>query len=97
MFNGRLVAEFGADRYDNEVVSAMEGAPAGAGGLVLVPYFEGERTPNRPDATGAPVPALRAQRRHEGADRTRVLVSWRGLGRRVRADLREDQHDRRGE
>jgi xylulokinase len=28
-------------------------APAGADGLVLVPYFEGERTPNRPDATGA--------------------------------------------
>jgi xylulokinase len=31
---------------------AME-APAGARGLVLVPYLEGERTPNRPDATGA--------------------------------------------
>ena len=28
-------------------------APAGADGLVLVPYFEGERTPNRPDATAA--------------------------------------------
>jgi xylulokinase len=28
-------------------------APPGAGGLVLVPYLEGERTPNRPDATGA--------------------------------------------
>ncbi|WP_432493633.1 xylulokinase [Kineococcus gypseus] len=28
-------------------------APAGAGGLVLVPYLEGERTPVRPDATGA--------------------------------------------
>jgi xylulokinase len=28
-------------------------APAGAGGLVVVPYLEGERTPNRPDATGA--------------------------------------------
>jgi xylulokinase len=28
-------------------------APAGAGGLVLVPYLEGERTPNRPRATGA--------------------------------------------
>ncbi|CAI9418678.1 xylulokinase [Nocardioides sp. T2.26MG-1] len=28
-------------------------APAGAGGMVLVPYLEGERTPNRPDATGA--------------------------------------------
>ncbi len=28
-------------------------AEPGAGGLVLVPYLEGERTPNRPDATGA--------------------------------------------
>ncbi|HVH24029.1 MAG TPA: FGGY family carbohydrate kinase [Pseudonocardia sp.] len=28
-------------------------APPGADGLVLVPYLEGERTPNRPDATGA--------------------------------------------
>jgi len=28
-------------------------APAGADGLVLVPYLEGERTPNKPDATGA--------------------------------------------
>lgn len=28
-------------------------APAGAGGMVLVPYLEGERTPNKPDATGA--------------------------------------------
>jgi xylulokinase len=27
-------------------------ARAGAGGLVLVPYLDGERTPNRPDATG---------------------------------------------
>ncbi len=27
-------------------------APAGADGLVLVPYLDGERTPNRPEATG---------------------------------------------
>ena len=31
---------------------AMQAAP-GAGGLVLVPYLEGERTPNLPDATGS--------------------------------------------
>lgn len=28
-------------------------APSGCGGLALVPYLEGERTPDRPDATGA--------------------------------------------
>ena len=28
-------------------------APPGAGGMALVPYLEGERTPNKPDATGA--------------------------------------------
>jgi xylulokinase len=28
-------------------------APAGADGLVMVPYLDGERTPSRPDATGA--------------------------------------------
>ncbi len=27
-------------------------APPGAGGVVLLPYFDGERTPNRPEATG---------------------------------------------
>jgi xylulokinase len=27
-------------------------APAGAGGLTLLPYLDGERSPNRPDATG---------------------------------------------
>jgi xylulokinase len=28
-------------------------APPGAGGVAVVPHFDGERTPNRPDATGA--------------------------------------------
>jgi xylulokinase len=31
--------------------AALE-VPSGAGGLVLVPYLDGERTPNRPEATG---------------------------------------------
>jgi len=39
---------------DHEAFSQLAlSAPIGAGGLVLVPYLEGERTPNRPGATGA--------------------------------------------
>jgi xylulokinase len=37
------------DELDRLAVSAQ----AGAGGLTLVPYFEGERSPNLPDAAGA--------------------------------------------
>jgi len=37
------------DRFADLALSA----PAGSDGLVLVPYLEGERTPNLPDATGA--------------------------------------------
>jgi xylulokinase len=33
--------------------AAALAVPAGARGVVLVPYLDGERTPNRPDATGA--------------------------------------------
>jgi xylulokinase len=36
---------------DELAALALAAAP-GAGGLTLVPYLEGERTPNRPDATG---------------------------------------------
>lgn len=36
-----------------ELAELALSAPAGADGLVLVPYLEGERTPNLPDATGA--------------------------------------------
>lgn len=39
---------------DHEGLSGLAlSAPPGAGGLVLVPYLEGERTPDRPEATGA--------------------------------------------
>src|SRR5205085_11974027 len=38
---------------DHERFDALAlAAPPGAGGLTLVPYFDGERTPDRPDATG---------------------------------------------
>ncbi len=40
----------GRDREEFERLAL--GAPAGAGGVVLVPYFDGERTPNLPDASG---------------------------------------------
>jgi xylulokinase len=38
--------------YERFSQLALE-APAGAGGAVLVPYFEGERTPDRPAATAS--------------------------------------------
>ena len=39
---------------DHEGLSELALAcDAGSGGLVMVPFLEGERTPNRPDATGA--------------------------------------------
>jgi xylulokinase len=37
------------DEFDRLALSA----PPGAEGLTLVPYFDGERSPNLPDATGA--------------------------------------------
>jgi xylulokinase len=47
-------------RVDHEELSRLAlSAPPGADGLVIVPYLEGERTPDRPDATGA-VHGLRA-------------------------------------
>lgn len=35
-----------------EFASLAMSAPPGAGGLTLLPYLDGERTPNRPNATG---------------------------------------------
>ena len=46
-FAGR--AALGVD-YDELAKLAFASEP-GAGGITLVPYFDGERTPNRPDAT----------------------------------------------
>lgn len=35
-----------------DLTRAVEDAPAGSNGLLLIPYFEGERTPNIPEGTG---------------------------------------------
>jgi xylulokinase len=45
-----LAQMFGRSRDEFEQL-ALSG-PSGAGGVVLLPYFDGERTPNLPDATG---------------------------------------------
>jgi xylulokinase len=46
-------------------------APPGAGGVVVVPYFDGERTPNRPDASGT-IAGLRTNTTREQLARAAV-------------------------
>ncbi len=36
----------------NDLSKAVDSVPAGNDGLMLIPFFEGERTPNAPDGTG---------------------------------------------
>jgi xylulokinase len=54
--NGALVIDSSAEllglNLDQFAQLAMS-APAGSEGLTILPYFEGERTPNLPDATGS--------------------------------------------
>lgn len=54
-------------------------APLGAGGLVLIPYFEGERTPNRPDAAASLHGLRLANISPEGAARAAVEGMLCGL------------------
>ncbi|MGV0794400.1 FGGY-family carbohydrate kinase [Mycolicibacterium sp. XJ1819] len=54
--NGARVLDAAAAmlRVDHDELSRLAlSAPPGSDGLVLVPYLEGERTPNRPNASGA--------------------------------------------
>jgi xylulokinase len=82
----------GTAEFDRLALSA----PPGAAGLTLVPYFEGERTPNRPEATatllgvtlGNSTPACVARAAVEGmlcglADGLDALAAIEGEFRRV--------------
>ncbi len=52
--------------YDHAALeAAVAGTAAGAGGLVLLPYFAGERTPNVPDGSGVML-GLNNQTFHRG-------------------------------
>ncbi len=46
-------------------------APSGSGGVVVLPYFDGERTPNRPKATGS-IAGLRSNMSREQLARASV-------------------------
>jgi xylulokinase len=54
-------------------------AEPGAGGLVMLPYLEGERTPNRPDATGTVAGLTGANARPENLARAAVEGMLCGL------------------
>lgn len=55
-------------------------APAGAAGLSLTPYFEGERTPNLPDATATLAGMTLASTTRENLARAAVEGMLSGLG-----------------
>lgn len=57
--------------YD-ELAELAAAAEPGAGGITLVPYFDGERTPNRPDATAALYGMTLANTRRENIARAFV-------------------------
>ncbi|WP_439593719.1 xylulokinase [Microbacterium sp.] len=54
-------------------------APPGAGGLTLVPYFQGERTPNLPDATASLTGMTLASTKRENLARAAVEGMLSGL------------------
>jgi xylulokinase len=53
--NVTVATEMVRERFNlshDELTAAAESGRAGADGLLLIPFFEGERTPNVPDGTG---------------------------------------------
>lgn len=87
VLNCTLPLEWARDLFglDHAAFDALvEGVPAGARGLTFVPYLDGERTPNRPDASGE----LLGLRSHHGpAEVSRAVLEGvtAGLAHAVRA------------
>ena len=66
---------------DHEELSRLAlAASAGAAGLTLIPYFEGERTPNLPDATATLSGMTLASTTRENLARAAVEGMLSGLG-----------------
>jgi len=65
--------------YDTLADFAMRAEP-GSGGVVLVPYFEGERTPNLPEATASFHGLTLASTRRENVARAAIEGMLCGLG-----------------
>ena len=66
---------------DHDALSALAlAASPGAGGLTLLPYFEGERTPNLPDATASLTGMTLASTTRENLARAAIEGMLRGLG-----------------
>ncbi len=81
-----LEATAGLLGVDHDGLSTLAlAADPGAGGLVLVPYFEGERTPNLPDATASLTGMTLASTTRENLARAAVEGMLRGLGAGVEA------------
>lgn len=80
--NAGRVLTAGADALDVDTATFDElalSAPPGAGGLVLLPYLDGERTPNLPNATGVLRGITRATMRPEYVARAFVEGMLCGL------------------
>ncbi|MDE0545238.1 xylulokinase [Microbacterium sp. C7(2022)] len=64
----------------DELATLALAAETGAGGLSLVPYFEGERTPNLPDATASLLGMTLASTTRENLARAAVEGMLSGMG-----------------
>ncbi len=88
-----LAALLGVDR-DGLADLALAAEP-GAGGVVLLPYFEGERTPNLPDATATLSGLTLASTTRENLARAAIEGMLCGLADGLDAIARHGLHPRR--